>query len=226
MSPMNALHRQPERLAPRDSAGDGARERLLLAGLRLFAERGFAATSTRELAELAGVNVASIAYYFGDKAGLYRATIVEPMGSADDDIALYADPQLTLAQALSAFYRSLLEPLRQGEINRLCMKLHFREMLEPTGVFEQEIVEDIRRMHEALVQLLCRALGLGAADDALLRLAICLAAPGVHLHTARDVTERIVPGLMDGDAALRAWQDQLVHYGLAMVEAERARRAA
>lgn len=70
-----------------DAALDGARtdsvvarERLLHSGLRLFAQQGFTKTSTRELAEAAGVNVASISYYFGDKAGLYRAVFMEPLG--------------------------------------------------------------------------------------------------------------------------------------------------
>ena len=59
----------------RKSRSDGvqSRERLLMAAMRLFAEQGFAKTSTREIALAAGTNIASISYYFGDKAGLYRA---------------------------------------------------------------------------------------------------------------------------------------------------------
>ena len=63
------------------SPGEDARSRLLRSGLRLFAQQGYSKTSTRELAEDAGVNVASISYYFGDKAGLYRAVFFEPLGA-------------------------------------------------------------------------------------------------------------------------------------------------
>src|SRR4051812_24113332 len=64
----------------RKSRSDGvqSRERLLLSAMRLFAEQGFARTSTREIALAAGTNIASISYYFGDKAGLYRAAFTEP----------------------------------------------------------------------------------------------------------------------------------------------------
>ena len=64
--------------------GEGARERLLMAGLRLFALQGYSKTSTRELAEAAQANVAAISYYFRDKAGLYRAVFFEPMGGTPD----------------------------------------------------------------------------------------------------------------------------------------------
>lgn len=54
--------------APEGTAAD-----LIGAGLRLFGAKGFAATSTREIAAEAGTNVASIAYHFGSKEGLRRA---------------------------------------------------------------------------------------------------------------------------------------------------------
>ena len=55
--------------------GEGTRYALIMAGLRLFGERGLEATSTRMLAEQAGANVASIPYYFGNKEGLYKAVV-------------------------------------------------------------------------------------------------------------------------------------------------------
>ena len=52
---------------------DGTREKLLLAALNLFGQYGFEDVSTRKLAELAGVNLQAINYYFGNKRGLYNA---------------------------------------------------------------------------------------------------------------------------------------------------------
>lgn len=49
------------------------RDALIDAGLRLFGENGFAATSTRQIAAHAGANIGSISYYFGSKDGLRRA---------------------------------------------------------------------------------------------------------------------------------------------------------
>lgn len=203
-----------------------ARARLLRSGLRLFAQQGYAKTSTRELAEDAGVNVASISYYFGDKAGLYRAVFFEPLGSPQDDIARFGAPGLSLPQALAGLYDAFLEPLKQGDTARLCMKLHFREMLEPTGLWEEEIAHGIRPMHQALLAVLCRHFGLAEADDELQRLAVCIAGLGVHMHVGYDVVQQLAPRLHEGADALDLWAERLVSYALAMIDAEHARRAA
>jgi AcrR family transcriptional regulator len=218
---MNAA---PAATTPADAAAENARERLLSAGLRLFALQGFARTSTRELAEAAQVNVAAISYYFGDKAGLYRAVFFEPMDDAETDVARVLDPALTLEQALAGFFHGFLEPLREGETLRLCMKLHFREMLEPTGLWEELVERSIRPLHDALSALLQRHLGLAEADAELQALVVCITALGVHLHVGHEVTAQLAPGLDAAD--VDAWSARLVRAARAMVEAERARRAA
>src|SRR5574340_965988 len=77
-------------------------------------------------------------------------------------------------------------PLRQGDSVRLCMKLHFREMLEPTGLWADDATaHGIRPLHEALLRMLARHFGLPAADDEIRRLAVCIAGLGVHLHVGR-----------------------------------------
>jgi TetR/AcrR family transcriptional regulator, regulator of cefoperazone and chloramphenicol sensitivity len=217
------MNARPTASAP-GSAAEDTRARLLHTGLRLFAQHGFAQTSTRELAEAAQVNVAAISYHFGDKAGLYRAVFLEPMGSPEADIALFQASAHTLDSALTAFYAGFLEPLRQGHNARLCMKLHFREMLEPTGLWEEELRTSIAPMHHALVAVLQQALGLAAPDADLQRLAVLLSAPGVHLHVGREVTDHVAPGLHDGADALDLWCDRMVRYGRAMVRAEAERR--
>jgi AcrR family transcriptional regulator len=206
------------------ASAEDTRQRLLNAGLRLFANQGYAQTSTRELAEAAQVNVAAISYHFGDKAGLYRAVFLEPMGSPEADIALFAQAAHTLETALTAFYAGFLEPLRQGDAARLCIKLHFREWLEPTGMWEEELRSSIAPMHEAMLAVLTQAMGLPGPDPDMQRLAVLLAAPGVHLHVGRDVTDHVAPGLYDAADALDRWHERMVFFALAMVRAEAQRR--
>jgi AcrR family transcriptional regulator len=217
------------RKAPLTHPLEEPRQRLLLAGLHLFAQQGFSKTSTRELAEAAHVNVAAISYYFGDKAGLYRAVFLEPLGGAPEaDLARYSSPQLSLAGALHGFYAGFVQPLLQGDLVRLGMKMHLREMLEPTGLWPADAAHGIKPLHDGLVLVLSRHLGLdpahSVADDALQRLAISLASLGVHLHVGYDMNDILAPGSMAGPEQIERWSDSLVMFGLAMVQAEAARR--
>ena len=213
----------PPRPAPK-AASEEARQRLLHAGLKLFAQQGFTKTTTRELAEAAQVNIAAISYYFGDKAGLYRGVFIECANPVDEEIARFAGPGLTLDQVLRGLYGGFVDSLRRGEEARLFMKLYFREMLEPTGVWQETIDNDFRPQHEALLKVLAQQMGLPAPDRELRRLAICLAGLGVHLHVGYDITNQLAPGLNDGPQALDEWTEALTRYALALVQAEALRR--
>jgi len=213
---------------PRRQRADGAdaRQLLLHAALKLFSEKGFAKTSTREIALAAGANIASISYYFGDKAGLYRAAFIEPLGSCRDDISKYDQPHFSLRQSLECFISTFLASLKLGELVQQCTRLHYREMIEPTGVWAEEIDNGVKPGHAALVGVLGRHLGVTQADDDLHRLAFSIAGLPLQLFIMRDVVQAICPQLLATPEAIDAWGDQMVAYALAMVEIEAAQRQA
>jgi AcrR family transcriptional regulator len=205
--------------------GFEARNRLLDAALTLFAEKGFAKTSIREIAQASQVNIASISYYFGDKAGLYRAVFTDPRCNPNVPPESIADASIGLQQALQRLMWSFLDPLKQGHLMQHCMKLHFREMLEPTGIWQEEIDSNIKPAHAALVGVLCRHLGLAKADDDIHALAFSISGLGVMLHIGCDVVTSIRPKLVASHAALDRYCERLVAYAMALTEAEAQRRA-
>jgi AcrR family transcriptional regulator len=71
------------------------RLKLIETATSLFAKKGFAAVSVRELARAAGANVAAISYHFGGKEGLYQAVLEEQFAP----IALLLEKLPTLATA-------------------------------------------------------------------------------------------------------------------------------
>ncbi len=212
----------------RKTRSDGAqsRERLLLAAMRLFAEQGFASTSTREIALAAGTNIASISYYFGDKAGLYRAAFSEHAACPPEDLAAFTASSLSLRESLQAFYGSLLGPLKHGDLARLRMRLWFREMLEPTGLWFEKIDNGIKPAHAGLTLVLSRHLGLEQPCDDVARLAFCVVGLAIQMMVTRDVIEQLTPQLLADDAAIDTWMARLVDYAEAMVRAEQTRMAA
>lgn len=52
-----------------------SKDRLALSALELFAERGFAGTSIRDIAKATGLSISSIYHYFGNKEGLLLAIL-------------------------------------------------------------------------------------------------------------------------------------------------------
>lgn len=211
---------------PLRSDGVEARNRLLRAALPLFAAKGFAKTSTREVAAAAGVNLAAISYYFGDKAGLYRAVYNDPLDCGAQPYANFAAPELPLRAALGLYLQGFTEPLKEGDLAQQLMQLHFREMLEPTGLWQEHIQTQIAPMHQGLLEVLARALALAQADDDLHRLAFSITALGIQMFVGADITRALRPALADSAQAIDATHLRLTDFALAMVDNERQRRHA
>ncbi|MES2950517.1 MAG: CerR family C-terminal domain-containing protein [Pseudomonadota bacterium] len=207
------------------SDGLEARNRLLDAALALFAEKGFAKTSTREIALAAQINIASISYYFGDKAGLYKAVFTDPRVNPPVPPEHIDNPDHPFEWALGNLMRSFVEPLKQGHLIQQCMKLHLREMLEPTGIWQEEVDGHIKPAHDALARALCRQLGVAQPDDEIHRLAMAISGLGVMLHICTDVTNAVRPSLIASHAALDVYCERLVDYAMALTAAEGVRRA-
>ena len=210
------------------SRADGAqaREKLLHTALRLFAEKGFERTSIREIAQAAGANVAAIAYYFGDKAGLYRTVFHEPLGDHCPGTIAFAADALPLDARMRRFFDDFLAPLKLGEAVGLVMRLHFREMVEPTGVWAEAIENEIKPQHAALVRVLQREFGLSRPDADLQRLAFAIVGMAVHFFVGQDIVRDVAPNLVATPKAVDALAERLASFAVAMIEAERARRAA
>lgn len=208
------------------SDGQQARQRLLDEALRLFSEQGFAQTSTRAIAQAAGMNISAISYYFGDKQGLYRCAFIEPFCEHDKAgmVRLFNTPGCSLAQTLQGFYRQLMAPLEQGERMQHCLRLHMREMLEPTGLWQQEIEQQIVPAYQGMWALLCRHLGLEKPDEGIHRLALALIGMPIYLLMAQDVVQVVSPRILQQPQAVSRAVDTLVRYAEALVQNEAAAR--
>lgn len=205
--------------------GAEARQKILLCALKLFAEKGYAKTSVRQIAQAAQVNVSAISYYFTDKAGLYRTVFSWPSMIARPCEYGFTDPALPLSEALRQFYVEFFQPLKMGEVVQDVMKLRYREMLEPTGLWEQEIENEVKPHHAAMTQLVCRHIGVSNEDDDIRSLVLACIGIAVHLYVGQKVIRKMSPQLVEDHAALDRLAERYGRYALAMVLDEQARRA-
>jgi len=79
--PRRATKTPPNPSVPTDPHTADSRDRILAAGLEVFADEGFVGTTTRAVAARAGVNLGLIQYYFGSKDALWRAVVDQVFSS-------------------------------------------------------------------------------------------------------------------------------------------------
>jgi AcrR family transcriptional regulator len=211
-------------MAVSDPPLPGARERMLREATRIFATKGFDKASTREICQAAGVNIASIHYYFGDKQGLYREALIQPMLEVLAHLPP-PDAQTPLRDWLQAFYGALLLPLRMADSDLAhLMRLMGREMLEPSAVYDELCMSHIAPQHGALVEMLRQRCGAAEPDLALHQLAHALTAIAHDYWMSADYMESLAPGVARGPGAYERVLQRLVAYGEALIESERAQR--
>jgi len=124
----------------------GTRERLLDTAERLFAARGFAATSVREITDDAEANLGAVNYYFRSKENLYTEVFVRRAALLRDPIVAAAREAKDCArrdprQAFRVLGRAFLAPYEDRASPFSLLNLFAREAVEshlPPRLFVQE----------------------------------------------------------------------------------------
>jgi len=133
------------------SSGDSTRERILMEAGPIFAEKGFRATTIREISDHANVNVASINYYFGDKRKLYHQTVVLAREMRVEQVPEPNwDATTTPDQQLLDFITLILRRLVAMQTEPWQVRLLMREILEPTETSKHLVEEYFRPFFKTL----------------------------------------------------------------------------
>jgi TetR/AcrR family transcriptional regulator, regulator of cefoperazone and chloramphenicol sensitivity len=210
----------------RPKGADGTRKAIVEAAMRGFAEKGFAATATREIAAMAGTNVASIAYHFGGKEGLRLACaeeIVELMGAVLEQTRraeIPHDPEAART-VLAALVRRVVGFLLLDPQARPLAGFVLREMAAPSPALDLIYGQLFEPVHRRA----CAIWGIAAgrdAESAAVRLAV-FATIGqiVYFNFARPVIERRMDWAGIDAAEAEAVADTIVRNLHARLDADR-----
>ena len=209
--------------------GERARTRLLTEASRIFAEKGYAKASTREICVAAGLNVAAIHYHFGGKEGLYRAVLLAPIQGWADRLAGFDAPGLSLEDALRHLFGAFVGVQSSPEAGvDEDVRLFLREMIEPTPVFAATVSQHVGPVHLSIARLLARHMGMEPEDEIdedVHRLVFGLLAIAQDYCMSREFMNLVAPRLLAGVDAPQRTRERLVDWGVALVTHERARRA-
>lgn len=158
------------------------RERLLRAALETFGVYGYEGVSTRQLANLAGVNLAAIPYHFGGKQGIYLAVAEEIVARVGADMRSRVEQirhdlethkrlsQKRLLGHFQAVIQGLGGVLLGSPDAHLWAGIILREQMHPTEAFEILYRGILVQVHQTLSLIIARVLGRPDGDpDCILR---------------------------------------------------------
>ncbi|QDT11367.1 CerR family C-terminal domain-containing protein [Planctomycetes bacterium K23_9] len=176
------------------------RTRLLLTAGPIFAKSGFHRATIRDISQAANVNVASVAYHFGDKIGLYRAVIDRVRQSREERFpAPESDRSLEPQQALSHLIHTMLSRMIKGDQYGWESQLIMREMEEPTLAFREMVEEFFRPIYGHLKSTIKQLLGDDAPPHVVEQFSLSVVGQCVYYRIGRGVVEILVPDQMQRD---------------------------
>jgi AcrR family transcriptional regulator len=132
-------------------AGDERRLQILRIAMRLFSQRGFRGTTTKEIALAAGVSEAMVFRHFANKEALYSA-ILDQKACVHDTL----DPRLAVAEAIerkddwAVFEGIALEALNQHDYDPEFQRLLLHSALEEHELAHMFWEKFVRRVYRSL----------------------------------------------------------------------------
>jgi TetR/AcrR family transcriptional regulator, regulator of cefoperazone and chloramphenicol sensitivity len=137
---------------------DATQQRLLEAAEQVFADKGYAAASVREICKRAGANIAAVNYYFGDKERLYIEAVKFAnrgciQGEPFPDWPAGVSPAEKLRDFIRVMMARVLHPQSPSS-----MQLMMSEMAKPTKACEEIVREYIRPIADKLRDILAELL--------------------------------------------------------------------
>ncbi len=150
------------------SAEPNARERLLQTAIGIFAEKGYAGTSVREIVEQTGVSKPVLYYYFQSKEGLFLAILDMAENLQKDLLAGVLKSTGNVLDRLLVLYRRLYAGI--DENRNLYKMIHGLISGPPQGApdydftrYHRHMINAIHKIYEAGVA--CDEVKKAAADE-------------------------------------------------------------
>lgn len=207
---------------------DQTRDRILQAALEIFARRGFKAATVRDICAHAGVNVASVNYYFRSKEALYREVLVFSFKQADRKYPpqALADDSLSPEDRLRLFIRSLLLRLMDDGHLGIHAKLMARELADPTGALDYIVDTVMRPRFMMLREILPHLAGPGWSPADIDRMIQSIIGQCLVYRHSRPMIERLCPEVIAGPDAIERTAEMIAQFSLAALrELRRSREA-
>jgi AcrR family transcriptional regulator len=186
---MSAAHQPPP------ETSDPTRQKIMDAAGEIFADQGFQTATVREICGRAGANVASVNYYFGDKAGLYVAVLRQATCAAHEDAAQAVANGGSPEKILRAIIFGMCHRLIAAERPSWAFRLMAHEMSRPTQALDRVVAEVISPAYQRLRNTLSAILNLPPEHPSTRMCAHSIIAQIIHYKASQPVISRVWPEL-------------------------------
>lgn len=179
-APRTAREGTSSRRASR-SDGDATVQHIITEAGTLFAERGYAETTSKAICERAGVNMAAVNYHFGSRDGLYLILLKEVHREVMslDFVRQIGDSAAPPSDKLYLLIEGLLRATYDAKSWHI--RLWARELLAPSPLLSQIMEEDTLPKFEVLRDVLMELTGMPITEPALLRGVLSVIGPVLML---------------------------------------------
>jgi len=208
-------------------ADQETRGRVLDAAARLFAERGFARVTVRDICKKARANVAAVNYHFGGKDGLYAAVMQSAIRvmSSTTEAARQAGEGLSAEAKLRAyvlvFVRRVTSSTRDSWIHQLMM----REIADPTPALEMVAEQVLKPRMDYFCGVISELVGRPADDPSVIRCALSVQSQ-FHAMLWNQVVAKITAAGVTTPDALDAIAEHITKFSLGGIAAFVGQQAA
>jgi AcrR family transcriptional regulator len=172
---------------------DDTRSRLLDAAGAEFADHGFERATVRDICRRAGVNLASVNYYFGDKERLYVETVKEAQRMRSEQVpAPQWDADVPPQQKLRDFIGMLLHRMLRARTAPWHARLMMREVLKPTQACRELAEEFFRPQFELLQQIVTELIPPGSEPHVVQQIAFSIVGQCLFYRVAGEIVEFLI----------------------------------
>lgn len=192
------------------------RAALIEAAAPLFADIGFEATRTRDIADKAKANVSAINYHFGSKMGLYQAVIKAQSEEINSSYPLETEslrseePAVRLQWLVHNLLRRVLTSSSDHRI-KVCV----REFVEPTEALDFLVKEIVSQQFAIMRSVVSAVLAREATQDELNRFTVSLVSQCFHYGMAEPMLTRLGVKIPETEAEINELAEHIARFSLA-----------
>ena len=157
--------------------GEATRRQILGTAVRLFAEHGYADTTSKMICREAGVNIAAVNYYFGSRDDLYRAVLNEVHEHIVNErqMELITSAELTVEEKLERVLDAYIGVAYDGQ--SWYARIWAHELIAPSPLGGVEFLAGTLSKERSIGTLLSEMTGIPVENPALQSCIITVMAP-------------------------------------------------